>query len=113
MCTSKFLISGLIGVHISSIVKCGYQNNFKPVYFFLGKMLHAQKHSQANINQQNKTKEILNNRGKNLLYSQTSKKVKVACFAFSCFLCMQNLSVKTNRLEIVLIPSFHYTTNLL
>ena len=75
--------------------------------------MHAQKHSQANNNQQNKIKEILNNRGKNLLYSQTSKRVKVACFAFSCFLCTQNLSVKTNRLEIVLIPLFHFTTDLL
>ena len=39
---------------VSSIVNWGYQDNFKPVYFFIffyKKNLHLQKHSQANINQ--------------------------------------------------------------
>ena len=44
----------------SSIVKWGYQDNFKSVYFiylfifFYEKISCVQKHSQANINQQNK-----------------------------------------------------------
>ena len=42
MCTNKFLIGTLIGVQVSSTVKSGYQENFKPV-FFLRKDLHAQK----------------------------------------------------------------------
>ena len=33
------MIGGLIGVHASSIVYWGYQDNFKPVYFFLQKEL--------------------------------------------------------------------------
>ena len=47
----------------SSIVKWGYQDNFKPVYFFFKeKISRAQKHSQAtkqltSINQQNKIKK--------------------------------------------------------
>ena len=34
---NKFSIGGLIGVHVSSIVKLGCQDNLKPVYFFLRK----------------------------------------------------------------------------
>ena len=41
MCTNKFLIGVLIGIHVSSIVKWGYQDNFKPVYFFYEKISHA------------------------------------------------------------------------
>ena len=38
--------------------------------------------------------------------------MKVACFLFWCFLCEQNLFVKKiNSLEIVLITSFCYTTD--
>ena len=84
----------------SSIVKWGYQDNFKHVYLFIylfcEKILRAQKHSQANINQQNKIKQTLNNKGNNFLCAQTSKMVKVACFAFWCFLCARNLFVKIN-----------------
>ena len=56
--------------------------------FFNEKVLNTQKHSQANINQQNKNKETKNNKGNGVLCTQTSKKVKVACFAFWCFLCV-------------------------
>ena len=45
--------------------------------------MHAQKHSQAKINQQNKNKPTLNNRGNNFLRVQTSKSMKVACFTLS------------------------------
>ena len=81
--------------------------------FFYEKILRAQKHSEANINQQNNNKLTLNNKGNNFSHAQTSKRVKVACFAFWCFLCARNLFVKKiiNRLEIALIASFHYATN--
>ena len=52
---------------VSCIVKSGYQGNFKSVYsfiyliFFYENISHAQEHSQASINQQNKIKQILNN----------------------------------------------------
>ena len=39
----------------SSVVKWGYQGNFKPVFFY-EKISRAQKYSQAN-NQQNKIKQ--------------------------------------------------------
>ena len=59
---NNFSIGGLRGVPLSSIVKWGYEDNFKPVYFFFyAKISRAQKHSQANINQQNKIKQTLNN----------------------------------------------------
>ena len=41
---NKFSIGGLIGVHANNIVKRGYQDNFKPVYyFFYEKISRAQK----------------------------------------------------------------------
>ena len=49
MRANKFSIGGLRGVHVSSIVNWGYEDNFKPVYlfFFYEKILIAQKHSQT------------------------------------------------------------------
>ena len=105
----------------SSMVKWGCQDNFAPVYWlidwFLRKVFKDKKQSQANINQQKKIKQTLNNNDKNFLRAETSKRVKVACFAFWCFFFAQNHFVKKNkktidRLEIVLIASFYYTTNL-
>ena len=61
---------------------------------FYEKILRSQKHLQANTNQQNKIKQTLNNKGNNFSRAQTSKWVKVACFAFWCFLFAQNLFVK-------------------
>ena len=78
----------------SSIVKWGYQDNFKLVYFFLRKDFARTKHSQANINQQNKIKETLNNKVNSFSRAQTYKSLKVTCFAFECFLCARNLFVK-------------------
>ena len=53
---------------------------------------------------------------KRLSRAQISNRVKVVCFTFWCFLCARNLLVKkknkqTSRLEIVLITSFYYTTD--
>ena len=82
------------------------------LFFFYEKISHTQKHSQAKINQQNKIKQTLNNKGNNFLLVQTSKRLEVVCFTSWCFLCAQNLFVKkVNRLEIVLMTSFYYTTD--
>ena len=83
----------------SRIVKWGYQDNFKPVYVFFTKKFHAQKkkHSQANINQQNKIKQTLSNKGNNLSCAQIFKRVKVACFTFWYFSCVRNLFVKKDK----------------
>ena len=72
VCTNKLLIGGLIGAHVSSIVKWGYQGNFKPVYFFLRKdFARTKTPSQAKMNQQNKNKLTLNKKGNN--FSRTPK----------------------------------------
>ena len=68
----------------SSIVNWDYQENFKPIYFFT-KRFHTHKNTQANINQQTKIKQTLNNKGKHFLRVRTFKKKKVACFASGTF----------------------------
>ena len=40
-------IGGLMGVHVSSILKLDYQDNFKPVFVFYKKVLNAQKAPNA------------------------------------------------------------------
>ena len=67
---------------MSSIVKWGYQDNFKPLYFFYEKILRAQKHSRANTKQQNEMKQTLNKKDNNFSSVKTSKRMKVACFEF-------------------------------
>ena len=46
-------IGGLIGEHVSSIVKWGYQDNFKPVYLFsyekISPAQKALKHKTSNF----------------------------------------------------------------
>ena len=49
--------------------------------FFLRKDF-ARTKTLANINQQNKIKQTLNNKGKIFLHAQTSNRVKVVCFTF-------------------------------
>ena len=52
------------------------------LFIFFTKRFYANKNaSQANINK-NKIKQTLNNKGNNFLRTQTSKRVKVVCFAF-------------------------------
>ena len=67
---------------------------FQACFYCKEKISHAQKHSQTNINQQNKIKQTLNNKGNNFSHAQTSQRVKVACFAFYCYLCARNFFVK-------------------
>ena len=71
---------------------------FQDRLFSYEKLLNAQKHSQANINQQNKNKQTKSNKGNGFLCTQTSK-VKVACFVFWCFLCIWNLFIKKKNLS--------------
>ena len=93
MCTKKFSIGGLIGY--TSVLSIRGYHNFKPVYFcFYKKILRAQKHARANINQKNKIKQTLNNKGNNFSRRKTSKKVKVVCFTF------------LKKIKILLIVSF-------
>ena len=59
-------IGALIGVHVSSIVKLSRQ--FQAcllLLFFYEEICRTEKHSQANINQENKIKQTRNNKGNN------------------------------------------------
>ena len=78
------------------------------LFFFYEKILRAQSHSQWNINQQSKIKQTLNNKGTNFSRAQTCKRVKVACLAFLCFLCAQNLFVKKKKKQ-----AWNYLDNLI
>ena len=84
------------------------------LFFFFKKRFHAHKdtHKQKRLTNKAKLSKHLNNKSNNFLCAQTSKRVKVACFAFWCFICTWNLFVKkqTNRLKVVSIASIHYTT---
>ena len=75
-------------------------------FIFLTKRFHAHKNmSQAKINQQNKNKLTLNNKGNN--FSHVLKLLSVTCFcAREIFLPKK----KINWLKIVLITSLYYTT---
>ena len=66
-----------INVKKSSIVNWGYQDNFKPVYFFLQKDF-ARTKTFTSKNELTKTKISEQKTTK----TTTSKRVKVACFAF-------------------------------
>ena len=110
MCTNKFLIGVLIGIHVSSIVKWGYQDNFKPVYFFYKKISRTQKspkRKQATFSEVYTHEKLLP-----LLFSVCLILFCWLMFACECFF----LHVKffreknINRLKIVLITSFHYST---
>ena len=58
MRANKFSIGGLRGVHVSSIVNWGYEDNFKPVYlFFLRKNFNRTK-TLTDKKRTNKTKII-------------------------------------------------------
>ena len=85
---------------------------FQASLFFYEKTLNAQKR-KSNQNQLNKKKQANKKQQRQEVFARrkTSKKVKVVCFAFWCFFCAQNLSVKKDWLEIVLITSFYYTTD--
>ena len=62
----------------------GWGSTASDFFFFLQKDFASTRHSQANINQQNKNKETKTTKAMVFLHAQTSKKVKVPCFAFWC-----------------------------
>ena len=107
MRTNKFSIGGLIEVRISSIVYWSYEDNFKPVFFFLfdEKILGAQKHvTPRSLCELEKLLTLLFSVS---LFFFVSWFLLVTCFcAREIFLSKK----KTNRLEIVLITSIYYTT---
>ena len=53
---TKLSIGGLKGVHVSSIVDWGYEDNFRPVYFFFSRKDSARIKTLANKKLINKTK---------------------------------------------------------
>ena len=110
MCTNKFLIGVLIGIHVSSIVKWGYQDNFKPVYFFYKKISRTQKspkRKQATFSEVYTHEKLLP-----LLFSVCLILFCWLMFACECFFLRVKFfrEKNINRLKIVLITSFHYST---
>ena len=83
-------------------METSFQDNFKPVYFFYGRISRAQKNSQANINLQNKIKQTLNNQG-NFLEGES----RLFCVLL-LFVRTKSFRKKINRLEIVLKTSLLY-----
>ena len=61
------------------------------LFFFYEKVLSVKKHSQAKINQQNKIKQTLNNKG-DIFYAR--KHLKVVFLKLSRFFSAQNFFVK-------------------
>ena len=98
----------------SSIVTRPFQTCLFIFIFFYEKISPQQKHSQANINQQNKVKQTLNNKGNNFLRAETSKREgesRLFCVLVLFVRAKSFRKKELNRLEIVLITSFYYTTN--
>ena len=65
---------------------------FQVCFFFYKKISCAKKHKQTT----NKTTQ----RQQVFAYTKTSKWVKVVCFAFWCFLCVQNIFLKKTGLKL-------------
>ena len=80
--------------------------------FFYETISRAQKHSQANINQQNKIKKTLNKKCNNFSHVQKLfKGWKSFVLRLVVFVRLKPFRKKINRLEIALITSFYYTNN--
>ena len=112
MCTNKFSIGELIGVHVSSIVKWCYQDNFKTVDLFFMKRFRVHKKHQI-VKQTTFTllKVCAHKKLLPLLFSVCLILFCWLMFACECFLCVRNFFIKKiNRLEIVLITSLYYTS---
>ena len=76
----KYVQVGDIGVHVSSIVKWGYIDNFKPVYFFLRKDFATTKSTKMQNKQLSPFQKFVDS--------------KNWCLFCLVFLCAQNLFVK-------------------
>ena len=86
----------------SSIVKWGYQENLKPVYFFLRK----EKQLTFTLLRVCACQNLLP-----LLFSVCLILFCWLKFACECFCAREIFSKKINRFEIVLITTFYYTTD--
>ena len=99
---------------MSSIVKWVYQDNFKLIVIIIiirKDFSCAQKHSQANMNQQNKINETLNNKGNTFLRSQKLLRGwKLFALRFVLFVRWKPFR-KKSKAWVVLITSFYYTTH--
>ena len=94
---------------MSSIVKWGYQGNFKPVYFFTKRFWAYKKHQRFPPSKKFLSAQKLLPL---LLFVRLFLFLLVG-FGWFAFLYAQDLFVKkTNWLKIVLIASFYYTTDL-
>ena len=80
-----------MGVRVGNIVNWSYEDNFKPVYFFFLRKDFKPTKTLTNKKPTNKTKisEQKSNKGNNFVHAQTSKGVKVACFAFGAFFTLK------------------------
>ena len=109
MCTNKFSICRLIGVHVSSIVNEVIRKISSQFIFFTKKLWTYKKVNQTKTNQQNENEQTLKHKDSNFSRTKTSKRLRVICFAFWCFLCKRNLFVKKKIKKNCLTTSFYYT----
>ena len=110
------LIGALIGVHGISNVKWGYKDNFKLVYFFYEKNSRAQKAPQRRTSNCYPLKRLCAQKIVAFVVQCLLNFVFLVNVCLLVFLCARSLFVKNkkiimrNRLKIVLITSFRYTT---
>ena len=67
------------------------------IIFFYEKTSATQKRKSSKNNLQNKIKQTKNNKGNNFSGTRSSKRVKIVCFAFSCFFSAPKCFVKKNK----------------
>ena len=101
---NKFSIGWVEGGTHQSHSKCGYQDNFKSVYFFKEKVWVKNKHKSSKNNQQNKNKRTKNNKSNIFCAQKLYKKGEncLICIYFSPKFFLK----KITKLEIALIASF-------
>ena len=114
MCTNKFLIGGLRGVHDSNIVNWGYGDNFEPVYFFFFlRKDSARTKTLTNKKPTNKTKISEQKTTKVILFcAHKLLRGKSRLFCIWCFFTRLKSfrKKKINRFKIISVTSIVYTT---
>ena len=102
-------IDGLIGVHVRSILKWGYQDNFKTDYYYIYIFFYE---NVSRVQKAPKRKTSDFHPFKSLCAWKIVAFVLLVNVCLWVFLCVRNLFVKKiNRLEIFLITSLHFTTS--
>ena len=113
MRANKFSIGGLRGVHVSSIVNWGYEDNFKPVYlFFLRKDFKRIKTTKRKTSNFYPLRSLCEQKIVAFVVFCLLIFVLLVGFLFvSVFLSLKSFcKIKINRFEILLVPSLTYTT---